>query len=128
MKSRGERTDNADEARAQHGTPILLLDEIHHLPDWAAGLKAQCDRCAVGICPLQLVATGSAALRVATGSRESLGRAGRFERMTLSQWPAAALASTFHLSEQDAAWSFVQFGSYPGAMEFRSNPARWLPM
>jgi predicted AAA+ superfamily ATPase len=78
--------------------------------------------CAVVICRC-VVATGSSALRVATGSRESL--AGRFERMTLSHWPAAALANTFHLSEQDAALSLVQFGSYPGAMEFRTDPARW---
>jgi uncharacterized protein len=45
--------------------------------------------------------------------------------MTLSHWPAAALANTFHLSEHDAALSLVQFGSYPGAMELKSNPERW---
>ena len=111
------------EARAQHGTAILLLDEIHHLPEWAARLKGQWDRLRRRQLPLHVVVTGSSALRVVTGSRESL--AGRFERMTLSHWPAAALASTFHLSEHDAASSLVQFGSYPGAMELRSDPARW---
>jgi len=45
--------------------------------------------------------------------------------MTLSHWPAAALASTFHLSQQDAAVSLVQFGSYSGAMEFERDRARW---
>jgi len=78
------------EARAR-GTTVLLLDEIHHfLPDWAARLKGQRDRLRRRHMPLHVVATGSSALRVATGSRESL--AGRFERMTLSHWPAAALA------------------------------------
>jgi uncharacterized protein len=118
-----ERCWTEAEAQAQRGTAVLLLDEIHHLPDWAARLKGQWDRLRGRHLPLHVVATGSSALRVATGSRESL--AGRFERMTLSHWPAAALASTFHLSEQDAALNLVQFGSYPGAMGFRSDPARW---
>ena len=118
-----ERCWTEAEARAQLGTALLLLDEIHHLPDWSARLKGQWDRLRRRHLPLHVVATGSSALRVAAGSRESL--AGRFERTTLSHWPAAALASTFHLSEQDAALSLVQFGSYPGTMEFKSDPARW---
>jgi len=118
-----ERCWTEAEARAQAGTAVLLLDEIHHLPDWAARLKGQWDRLRRRRLPLHVVATGSSALRVATGSRESL--AGRFERMTLSHWPAAALASTFHLSEHDAALSLVQFGSYPGAMELSGDRARW---
>lgn len=118
-----ERRWTESEGRAQRGTALLLLDEIHHVPDWAARLKGQWDRLRRRHLPLHVVATGSSALRVATGSRESL--AGRFERMTLSHWPAAALASTFHLSTQDAALSLVQFGSYPGAMEFKNDPARW---
>ncbi len=118
-----ERCWTEAEARARRGTAVLLLDEIHHLPDWAARLKGQWDRLRRRHLPLHVVATGSSALRVATGSRESL--AGRFERMTLSHWPAAALASTLHLSEHDATLNLVQFGSYPGAMEFISDPARW---
>jgi hypothetical protein len=111
------------EARAQRGTAVLLLDEIHQLPEWAARLKGQWDRVRRRKLPLHVVVTGSSALRVVTGSRESL--AGRFERMTLSHWPAAALASTFHLSEHDAALSLVQFGSYPGTMELKSDRERW---
>jgi uncharacterized protein len=118
-----ERCWTEAEARAQRGTAVLLLDEIHQMPDWPARLKGQWDRLRRRRLPLHVVATGSSALRVATGSRESL--AGRFERMTLSHWPAAALASTFHLTEQDAALSLVQFGSYPGAMEFKNDLARW---
>ncbi len=118
-----ERCWTEADARAQRGTAVLLLDEIHHLPDWAARLKGQWDRLRRRRLPLHVVATRSSALRMATGSRESL--AGRFERMTLSHWPAAALASTFSLSEHDAALSLVQFGSYPGAMELTDDPARW---
>jgi predicted AAA+ superfamily ATPase len=111
------------EARAQRGPAILLLDEIHHWSDWAARLKGQWDRVRRQRLPIHVVATGSSALRVTTGSRESL--AGRFERMTLSHWSASSLASTFHLSAQEAALSLVQFGSYPGAMQLSRDPARW---
>jgi hypothetical protein len=44
-------------------------------------------------------------VRVAQASRESL--AGRFERLTLSHWPAASLATAFHLSPQEAAINLV---------------------
>jgi uncharacterized protein len=118
-----ERCWTEAETRATRGTAVLMLDEIHHLPDWAARLKGEWDRLRRRHLPVHVVVTGSSALRVATGSRESL--AGRFERMTLSHWPAAALASTFHLSPHDAALSLVQFGSYPGAMALKSDPARW---
>ena len=67
--------------------------------------------------------TGSSALRVATGSRESL--AGRFERLTLSHWPAAALAEVFHLSPREAAQGLVRYGSYPGPVELQKDFARW---
>jgi predicted AAA+ superfamily ATPase len=111
------------EARAKHGTAVLLLDEVHHLSDWAARLKGSWDRARRRHIPIHIVATGSSALRVATGSRESL--AGRFERLTLSHWPAASLADAFHLSPQEAAQSLVRFGSYPGAFEFQKDFARW---
>jgi len=111
------------EARAQRGTAVLLLDEVHHLSDWAAQLKGHWDRARRRHIPIHVVATGSSALRVATGSRESL--AGRFERRTLSHWPAAALAAAFHLQPREAAINLVRFGSYPGAQEFQKEPARW---
>ena len=111
------------EARAKHGTAVLLLDEVHHLSDWAARLKGSWDRARRRHIPVHVVATGSSALRVATGSRESL--AGRFERLTLSHWPAASLADAFHLSPHEAAQSLVRFGSYPGAFEFQKDFARW---
>jgi hypothetical protein len=72
---------------------------------------------------MHVVATGSSALRVAAGSRESL--AGRFERITLSHWSASALASVFHLQAPDAASHTVRFGSYPGAVGLEKDPARW---
>ena len=111
------------EARAKQGMAVLLLDEIHRLSDWAARLKGHWDRARRHQIPIHVVATGSSALHVATGSKESL--AGRFERLTLNHWPAAALAEAFHLSPDDAAQDLVRFGSYPGAVEFQRDLERW---
>ncbi len=111
------------EERAQHGTAILLLDEAHRLPDWANRLKGRWDQLRRKHTPVHVVATGSFALRVATGSRESL--AGRFERMTLSHWSAASLANVFHVPPAEAALDVVLFGSYPGAVALQNDPHRW---
>ena len=51
--------------------------------------------------------------------------AGRFERLTLSNWPAASLAETFHLPQREAVHDIVRFGSYPGAVEFQKDFVRW---
>jgi hypothetical protein len=111
------------EARAQRGPAVLLLDEVHQLSGWAARLKGHWDRNRRRLIPIHVVATGSSALRVTTGSRESL--AGRFERLTLSHWPAVSLAEAFHLSPPRAAHSLVRFGSYPGAVAFQKDFPRW---
>ena len=118
-----ERCWTESEARTQQGTALLLLDEVHRIPDWAAKLKGAWDRIRRKKIPIHVVATGSSALRVASGSRESL--AGRFERLTLSHWPAASLASAFHMSPEVAARNLISFGSYPGTVEFQKYPARW---
>jgi predicted AAA+ superfamily ATPase len=111
------------ETRAKDGTGVLLLDEVHQIADWAARLKGQWDRIRRRRVPIHVVATGSSALRVATGSRESL--AGRFERLTLSHWPAIALVDEFQLSSREAARNLIRFGSYPGAVEFQEDFPRW---
>lgn len=111
------------ETRAHRRTAILLLDEVHRFPEWAARLKGNWDRIRRKHTRIHVVVTGSSALGVATGSRESL--AGRFERLTLSHWPASAVATAFHRSRRDAVHGLVKFGSYPGAIEFEKDPARW---
>lgn len=111
------------EARAHRGPAVLLIDEIHVLPDWAAMLKGRWDRVRRLRLPLHVVVTGSSALRVGTGSRESL--AGRFERLTLGHWSASALRDVFGLSSDDAALLSVRLGGYPGAMPYRDDLARW---
>ena len=111
------------ESRASQGTAILLLDEVYHLHDWAKRLKGHWDRLRRRHVPVHVVATGSSALRVSTGSRESL--AGRFERMILSHWSASSLASIFNMPAEEAVLCLVQYGSYPGAVGVKSDLARW---
>ena len=119
-----ERTWNrAEETAATGGRCLLLLDEVHLLADWAARLKGEHDRLRRRRIPVHVVATGSSALRVVRASRESL--AGRFERLTLSHWSAASLASEFRIPRREAPLLLVRQGSYPGAMELRDDLPRW---
>ena len=109
-------------ARAQDGA-VVLLDEAQLLTDWATRLKGEWDRLRRRKVPVQIVATGSSALHLGAGSRESL--AGRFERITLTHWSALSLAEVFHMSSRDAVDTLVRTGAYPGAFGYRDDLARW---
>jgi len=111
-----------DVAESRGGVAVLL-DEVQHLPDWAAKLKAEWDRLRRKKLRVHVVATGSSALELTSGSRESL--AGRFERVTLSHWSASGLVRSFGLAPEEAALHVVQMGAYPGAVALRGDPARW---
>lgn len=111
------------ERRAGRQQIAVLLDEAHFVSDWAARLKGEWDRLRRRRLPIHVVATGSSALRLATGSRESL--AGRFERVTLTHWSAASLAAAFGLSRERAVEILVQRGSYPGAVQLLEDSDRW---
>jgi len=115
--------NQAEELAQRHGTSWLLLDELPHASDWAERLKGDWDRVLRHRLAIHVVGTGSSALRVGAGSRESL--AGRFERLTLSHWNARALASTFALPANVATQMLVEWGSYPGAVTLIPEPARW---
>jgi len=113
----------AQESASRHGKAVLLLDEIQHLEGWSARLKGEWDRVRRKRFPVQVVATGSSALRLARGTQESL--AGRFERLTLAHWSAAALAGAFDVGAEEAALAVVQTGAYPGAFPLRGDLPRW---
>jgi len=120
-----ERLWNRVEERtgSGRGTTVVLIDEIQHLASWAARLKAEWDRLRRKRLRVHVVATGSSALRLASGSKESL--AGRFEHLTLAHWSASSLAQTFRLLPDDAAELVVRMGAYPGAIALRSDLSRW---
>lgn len=111
------------EAAARQAPTMLLLDEVQHWPEWAARLKGRWDRARRHRLALHVVASGSSALRLGAGSQESL--AGRFERLSLTHWPAAAIADTFGLTARAAAQALVRVGTYPGAFPLRGDPPRW---
>lgn len=118
-----ERQWERVEQAAGAGTAVLLLDEAHLLPDWSRRLKGEWDRLRRRKLPVHIVATGSSALRLSSGSRESL--AGRFERVTLTHWSASSLAEEFHISGVEAVTQLVTHGTYPGAFGLRDDAARW---
>jgi predicted AAA+ superfamily ATPase len=113
----------AENTAVAYGRAILLLDEAHLLHDWASHLKGVWDRFRRKKTPVHIVATGSSALHLAAGSRESL--AGRFERLTLSHWSAQSVARTFGVKGDEAADLVVRMGSYPGAFPLRKDAPRW---
>jgi predicted AAA+ superfamily ATPase len=113
----------AEDVAQRQSRALVLLDEAHLLANWAARLKGEWDRFRRRKQPVHIVATGSSALHLGTGSRESL--AGRFERITLTHWSASSLADAFNLSPGDAVRMLVRMGAYPGAMIYRDDPPRW---
>jgi uncharacterized protein len=113
----------AEEKTRTSGRAVLLIDEIQHLANWAERLKSQWDRGRRRKVPVHVVASGSSALRLGSGAKESL--AGRFERLTLTHWSAAALTRELGVASALAADQFVRFGSYPGAQGLLREPERW---
>jgi hypothetical protein len=118
-----ERIWSDAETRASKGYAVILIDEIQHIAAWAAHIKGQYDRIKRKKLPIHIVATGSSALLLGAGSRESL--AGRFERLTLSHWSASAISRQFDLSPAEAVLINVQLGSYPGSLRLRDDLVRW---
>lgn len=113
----------AEDVATEEKHAVVLLDEAPLLHDWAAHLKGLWDRFRRNKTPVHVVATGSSALHLAAGSRESL--AGRFERLTLTHWSAASIAHVFKIDGQRAANLVVRMGSYPGAHALRNDVVRW---
>lgn len=111
------------ESKAAHGRAVLLLDEIQRWPDWSVRLKGRWDRIRREKLPLHVVVSGSSALQLGKGSRESL--AGRFERLTLGHWSPQDLCEGFGMSANTAVDQFVKHGSYPGAVAYRKDERRW---
>lgn len=113
----------AEALAKKHGKAIVLLDEIQYFGHWSERLKGEWDRLKRHKIPVHIVATGSSALKLRAGSRESL--AGRFERLTLAHWPAQTIATRFKLSFSKAAEYVALWGSYPGTWSLRQDMRRW---
>ena len=113
----------AENVASEQPRAAVLLDEVHLLQNWAGRLKGEWDRLRRRKLPIQIIATGSSALHIGAGSRESL--AGRFERIVLTHWSASSVASEFGIPPQEAVETFVRMGAYPGAFGYRGDLKRW---
>ncbi len=114
---------DARELAASKAGAVLLLDEIHVLTHWSRLLKVEADRLQRDRLPLQVVVSGSSALQLGAGSRETM--AGRFECLRLLHWPAGELVDRLGIPRADAVRLVVTHGGYPGALAFRANPTRF---
>jgi uncharacterized protein len=94
---------------AAHADRILAIDEIQKIPGWSEILKKLWDTTTP---PLKVIVTGSSALLVEQGLRESL--AGRFELIRAEHWNVSEAQYVFGL----ALKQFVEFGCYPGSLRF----------
>jgi len=108
---------------AREHTAVMLLDEIQYLPDWSRLLKSHIDQIYRENLPIHIVVSGSAALHLGAGARESM--AGRFERLELAHWPARDLSQAFAMSREDAIETSVRFGNFPGAVRYLDDYERW---
>ena len=102
---------------------VLLLDEVQYLPDWSRLLKHESDRLRRERLPLRVVVTGSSALQLGAGARETM--AGRFECLRLLHWPAAELAGRLRMRRAEAAEFTVTHGSYPGTVPLHREERRF---
>lgn len=90
------------------------------VPQWSAVVKSLWDEDTDnGSGPL-VVLTGSSALLLQKGLRESL--AGRFELLRCQQWDFGEVRDAFGMGLDD----YLFFGGYPGSLPLRGDPRRWL--
>lgn len=119
-----ERVFAEAEERASDGRNVVLfLDEVTSIDGWSRRLKGSWDRLRRRKSAVNIVATGSSALVLGKGADESL--AGRFERLILTHWTPASLAGTFRMSTARACDTALRRGTYPGSVQYLSDPARW---
>ena len=109
--------------RAQQVPGVLMLDEIQYLPDWARMLKSKADQVRREEIPLHIVATGSSALLLGRGTRESLS--GRFEHLRLLHWGISDLERLLHVPRADLSTLCITHGTYPGAVAYWDDVPRW---
>ena len=107
---------------ARTGRCVLIVDEVHAMPNWSRLIKAAIDEVYRERLPLHLVISGSAALPLAGGAHESM--AGRFEHLTLRHWSARDLQDIFAMTADAAVDTYVRYGAFPGSLRWISDLPR----
>ena len=113
----------AESLARKHGGAVLFVDEIPYLPNWNRHVKTAADHIARFKIPLHLAVSGSSAIHLGKGAKESM--AGRFERLRLLHWPPAELIRCFKLETGAGVLQYVECGSFPGGVALLGNPDRW---
>ncbi len=103
----------------QHGTALLVLDEVQKVPGWSDIVKFLWDEDTSSGVNLRVFLLGSAPLLVQRGLGESL--AGRFELVRVPHWSFAEMRAAFNWGVD----RFLYFGGYPGAADLTEDEDRW---
>lgn len=98
---------------------LLVLDEIHKLPNWSETVKRLWDEDSFHNLQLKVVLLGSSPLLIKSGLTESL--AGRFELIPITHWSYSEMRDAFGWDFQQ----YVYFGGYPGAVPLIDELDRW---
>lgn len=100
-----------------HPQKILAIDEIQKIQGWTEVVKRLWDNSHHKI---KLIATGSSALLMEKGLRETL--AGRYELIRAEHWNFEEASKIFGLSLRN----FIEFGCYPGSIPLlEGDVERW---
>jgi predicted AAA+ superfamily ATPase len=98
---------------------LLIIDEVHKIPDWSGEIKKHWDRDTHQGIPLKVILLGSAQMLVQKGLSDSL--AGRFERIYIPQWSLGEMQEAFGFTLEQYLW----FGGYPGGASLIHDEQRW---
>lgn len=90
---------------------VLILDEIHKIPNWSETVKRLWDEDTVNAFPLHVILLGSAPLSIQSGLTENL--AGRFEMIPVTHWSFTEMRDAFDWNLDQ----YIFYGGYPGAAD-----------
>lgn len=98
---------------------LLVIDEIHKVPNWSETVKAEWDRDTMNKTNLKVVLLGSSRMLLMQGLSESL--MGRYELIRLPHWSFIEMRDAFGWTIEQ----YIYFGGYPGAAPYIQDLARW---
>jgi len=100
-------------------TALLVLDEIHKIPQWSEAVKYLWDEDTRKGNKLYVILLGSSPLLIQKGLTESI--AGRFEIINVTHWSYEEMQKAFGWDVDE----YIYYGGYPGSAKLINNPMRW---
>lgn len=98
---------------------LLVIDEIHKIPNWSETVKAEWDKDTFTKTNLKVVLLGSSRMLLMQGLSESL--MGRYELIRLPHWSFTEMKDAFGWTIEQ----YIYFGGYPGAAPYVNDLTRW---